>query len=438
MIGRDEIRSCTERFDGARWVMHGRDRRSFLRSGSGAGEDSRRAGRSSTTAVELFRPRPEGLWGSATVNVDPSWTAARLTAEFDQAWEATALTAVPARPLPPAVLELPEVALLDEGLSRAPDAALDEMELAIFERFAKQPHLRLGFWEIRAEIETEELRADGGLAVEQEGSRLSLWVIALAGEGEEARDWRLEFRRRRVSELIEALTDAVEDVAREARDRPAAVLPRSRDGVSLVFTGTHLPNFFMPLVWHASAEAAARNLSRLRPEEPLTPAWAGGGGPRLVADALHPRGLGSRRFDADGVPGSRVPFVEGGRLLRWLAPLDRAEALGVAPSGRPTNLVVEGEGEPFEDLLRGDGPILWVTAFSEFRPSPVTGQLSGEIRFGYEIEGGRRKPVAGGAVSLSVFDALESLRMSREQRGDGLYFGPSALRVEGVSVAGEG
>jgi predicted Zn-dependent protease len=64
------------------------------------------------------------------------------------------------------------------------------------------------------------------------------------------------------------------------------------------------------------------------------------------------------------------------------------------------------------------------------------GNVGSEIRIGYLYEKGVRRPVKGGTVSGNVFDALGTARYSKETVLRGDYFGPVAVRFEGLTIAG--
>lgn len=84
--------------------------------------------------------------------------------------------------------------------------------------------------------------------------------------------------------------------------------------------------------------------------------------------------------------------------------------------------------------LRG-GSCLEIVAFSDVIPDPVSGRFSAEIRLGYEVRDGRRRPVTGGTLSGNILEAFWRARYSKEVGLHDRYAGPDLARVEdGLTV----
>jgi hypothetical protein len=79
------------------------------------------------------------------------------------------------------------------------------------------------------------------------------------------------------------------------------------------------------------------------------------------------------------------------------------------------------------DLRRGDH--LEVVQFSDLVPSGQ-GNFSAEIRLGYEVRKGKRRPVTGGVVSGNILAALAHAHHAQEVGLEDAYVGPRWVRVE--------
>ncbi len=274
-----------------------------------------------------------------------------------------------------------------------------------------------------------------GARGESAQTEAELHFVVLAGEGASGTESLDSIERRRVSDLEIDL--AVARAAKFARDSLGAT-PPTAGRPAVVFTGAPLKDgplydFWNPLRFHASGEAAYRKLSRLRPGEPITRGRVLGEPLELTADPSIRYGTASAPFDRDGVALRRVALVEDGRLARYWTTKEYADLLGVEPTGALTNLVVP-PGRTAERTLLRDGPTLEVVSFSWFNPDPVTGDFATEIRLGYEHRRGRVRPVKGGAVQGNLFDAFRRATFAREVEWLGSYRGPRSVRFEGLAV----
>jgi predicted Zn-dependent protease len=146
--------------------------------------------------------------------------------------------------------------------------------------------------------------------------------------------------------------------------------------------------------------------------------------------------MSSNANDADGTPGRRVEIVKDGVFVRPWATKQYADYLELAPTGAWGNMELPVGTRSFADLAAGDGPVLLVKAFSWLTPDQARGDFSSEVRVGYLYRNGKRTPVKGGTVSGNLFKALGAAKFSSERVTIGSYIGPSAVRLEGVSVAG--
>ena len=220
-----------------------------------------------------------------------------------------------------------------------------------------------------------------------------------------------------------------------ARDGAKAVVPDTAIADVVIADGG-VEELFDAFVAPAAGAARFEGWSRFEVDQPIVDDVASD---RLSisSDATLPGALGSYAFDEVGLAGRRVDCVVDG-VFRARA-CDRRTAcwLGLPSTGRWGNTVVAPGHTPMQELLRpGSRPLYLLQRFSQLSPHATTGAFSGEIRFGYRIERGRRTPVRGGSVSGVVFDAFSRARLSAETTVQGRTRGPRAVRLDAVQITG--
>jgi PmbA protein len=80
-------------------------------------------------------------------------------------------------------------------------------------------------------------------------------------------------------------------------------------------------------------------------------------------------------------------------------------------------------------------PHVEIIQFSWFNPDPITGDFATEIRFGYLVENGVRKPIKGGQLIGNFMDALADVQWSTETGCFGNYLGPHTARFNNLKIA---
>jgi predicted Zn-dependent protease len=156
----------------------------------------------------------------------------------------------------------------------------------------------------------------------------------------------------------------------------------------------------------------------------------------MYSNAVLPFGTHSSRFDSDGSPGQRRSIVNHGVLERFWARQRYAQYLQVPATGNFANMEIAAGSHRFADLMQGDGPLYHIVAFSAMSPDPITGDFVGEIRLGYELQGGQAHPIKGGSISGNLFAALSTAQFSQETVFLGNYLGPRCMRFPNITVAG--
>jgi predicted Zn-dependent protease len=295
-----------------------------------------------------------------------------------------------------------------------------------------------------------ELHNSRDLQVGTSTTRLLSEIVLLArGDGGSSTDEEAEHFRQIETRQLPGLRleEQVAEAARFARDTLRTRAPRTRVG-PVVLEGEALVTLFDAFAFQASARAAYQKLATTElGQSVLGDRQVKGDELTIGSNALRPYGLGSYRFDPDGVPGQEVLLIENGILRRRVAGQRYAQYLGVPATGQMGAIEVAAGTAPLPELVRGE-PVLRVVKFSSPEVDPVTGDFGTEIRLAYEEDGsgGEPQPVKGGSVSGNVFDAFADARLASGLRelplagfsaGGGAYAGPEAVRFASLRVSGD-
>ncbi len=145
--------------------------------------------------------------------------------------------------------------------------------------------------------------------------------------------------------------------------------------------------------------------------------WAGKQGKRVLSERLTitdepllPRGLGSRKFDGEGIASRPLSIVRDGALETLYVDTYYGKKLGVAPTtGSASNRVVALGDQDLAALLRAAGSGVYVTSWLGGNADATTGDFSFGIR-GHLIEGGQiGAPVGEMNVTGNLIDLFARL-----------------------------
>lgn len=343
--------------------------------------------------------------------------------------------------------EMPDVALADPRLVEASDAtaagleAVDQIR-ALTERESASG-VRLSGAELFLTYYENELLNSRGAEASSTSTRILMEVTLLARGAEDETEYFRQVEARQLKDL--ALANTIQFGAQLARDKLGASAPRTRQGpvviageaLNQMMSGqvTGLPGAY---VFQALARTAYENLSRFEigasvyaDVEPTGDLLT------LRANARRPFGVGSYRWDSDGVAAHDLLVIEDGVLRARPASLRYAQYLGVPATGRP-GVAEMGLGTTTrEELLAGDESVLEVLDFSAPNVEAISGDFGMEIRIGYETGKDGRRAISGGSVTGNLFEAMANARFSADSEGFAQFAGPSAIRFESLQVAGE-
>jgi len=155
----------------------------------------------------------------------------------------------------------------------------------------------------------------------------------------------------------------------------------------------------------------------------------------IWANRILPYGVESTAFDKEGIPGQRVPLIQNNILENYIANQRFSQYLDVPATGAFGNVEVPAGKVSQQELQTGS--YIEIAEFSWFNPNPITGDFATEIRLGYVVNDGEKKPFKGGMLVGNYLDALADMVWSTETGFFGHYQGPRAARFNNLKVAGE-
>jgi PmbA protein len=150
------------------------------------------------------------------------------------------------------------------------------------------------------------------------------------------------------------------------------------------------------------------------------------------ANRCMPFGIDSNRFDEEGLPAQRIELIHENELVAFAANQRYADYLNLPATGAFGGVEVPAGTTASSALLAE--PYVEIIQFSWFNPDPITGDFATEIRLGYLVQNGVRKPFRGGQLVGNYLDALADVRWSAETGFLGNYLGPLAARFSDLKI----
>jgi PmbA protein len=286
------------------------------------------------------------------------------------------------------------------------------------------------------------LAASNGFSGSYAGSRHSLGVSVLAGEGQGMeRDYDF------TSTVFSADLEDPETVGRRAGERAVRRLGPKKA------TTAKVPVIFDPrvaggLIGHLAGAINGRTVARgtsFLKDKMGEPVFARG--LNVVDDPHRARGLRSKPFDGEGLENTRRSVVEDGVLKTWFLDLRSARQLGLASTGNAsrgtssppgpsaTNLYLEAGAESPEALIGEIDSGFYITEMMGMGINGITGDYSRGAS-GFWIEkGALTYPVSEVTVAGNLKDMFLALTPADDLE---FRYGINAptLRVDGMTVAG--
>jgi predicted Zn-dependent protease len=356
---------------------------------------------------------------------------------IDQATLVAGLVANPMHGLP-GPSALPDVPLCDLDLQKdASRVMLDVME-RMRAAAAKHPDVRLTAAECFGEVHNTHLVNSRGIDVEQESTQIDAEFVLHSQKGERESETFDAMTRRRVVDL--ELETAIEDRVQHTLDSLQAEAPASwqgpvvlsKEALTIFMAGDNLNGSVIQTL--ASAESKYAGLSPWEVGKPVF-RGEGKGDPLTVwANRCLPFGSASNRFDAEGLPAQRIELIRDNEFVAFAASQRYADYLQIPATGAFGNIELPPGKTPTSELLAE--PYIEIVQFSWFNPDTITGDFATEIRFGYLVQNGLRKPFKGGQLVGNYMDALANVRWSAETGFFGSYLGPHTARFNALKIAG--
>ena len=357
---------------------------------------------------------------------------------IEQAALVAGLVANPVHTIP-APSMLPDVPLIDTDLQTdSSDVTRDVME-RMRAAASKNHSVYLTAAECFGEIHTTHLVNSRGIDAEQQATQINIEFVLHSQQGESDVETFREMGRRQVVDLH--LEDEIEQSTRYTLDLFEAGPSSSwqgpvvlRNEVLAVFVaGDSLGGGVLQTIGSASSKYAkvspweiGKSVFRSDVKgDPLT-VWAN----RSI-----PFGTSSNRFDEEGIPAQRVELIRENKLVAFAASQRYADYLNLPATGAFGGVELPLGRVSASTLLAE--PYVEIIQFSWFNPDTITGDFATEIRLGYLVENGIRKPFRGGQLVGNYLDALADVRWSAETGFFGNYLGPHTARFNNLKIAGQ-
>ncbi len=338
----------------------------------------------------------------------------------------------------PAPAPIPDVPLADVELQKDASAVTKAIMERIQASASRNPEVQLTAAECFGEVHTTHLVNSRGINAEQEATQINIEFVLHSQRGDDERETFTELRRRRIADLD--IEDEIAQRTRHTLDLFEAGSAPSWQG-AVVLRGEVLSTFMTGnsirgAVLHTLGSAESK-YAKISPWEIGKSVLRGEvkGDPLTVwANRCFPFGTYSSRFDEEGLPAQRVELIHNNELLAFSASQRYADYLNIPATGAFGGLEIAPGTSAASALL--DEPHMEIIQFSWFNPDPITGNFATEIRLGYLVENGIRKPFRGGQLIGNYLDALADVRWSAETGMFGSYLGPHTARFNDLKIAG--
>ena len=336
----------------------------------------------------------------------------------------------------PAPAALPDVPLVDTELQKDPALATRELMERMRAAASKNDSVRLTAAECFGEIHTTHLVNSRGIDAEQEAAQIDIEFVLHSERKESDVETFTEMTRRRVADLD--LEGEIEQKTRYTLDLFEAGAPPSLQG-PVVLRNKVLTTFLAGdnLIGSVlqTLSSAGSKYAKLTPWEIGKSVFRGEikGDPLTVwANRCMPFGTGSNRFDEEGLPAQRVALIRDNELVAFAASQRYADYLHLPATGAFGGVELPPGKTEASALL--EEPYVEIIQFSWFNPDPITGDFATEIRLGYLVEKGARKPFRGGQLVGNYLDSLADVRWSAETGFFGNYLGPHTARFNNLKI----
>ena len=226
----------------------------------------------------------------------------------------------------------------------------------------------------------------------------------------------------------EALTKQVAEALEFVRDRARAERILKSGTYDLILTGKNAAEVLSFYLARSSAPMIFPGYSTWKPGDDVQGETKG--------ERLDVTLRATAPYSSEGIPMKDRKLIENGFMKIAHGGNRFCRYLGTEPTGDYEKFSCDNAGTlPFEAMK--ETPCLWAVTFSDFQMDLFSGHFGGEIRLAYLIEDGKATPVTGGSVNGSILEAEGDIAFSTDRFTCSSYEGPYAIKLKGVSVAGE-
>jgi len=334
---------------------------------------------------------------------------------------------------------LPDILLCDADLQKDASNVMLHVMARMRAAAAKHSDVRLTAAECFGDVHNTHLVNSRGIDAEQEATRIDIEFVLHGQKGERESETFDAMTRRRVADLdIEA---AIEERAQNTLDLLDVKAPASwqgpvvlrNDALTIFLAGDNLNGSVIQSL--ASAESKYAGVSSWEVGKDVFRGEVKGDSLTVWANRCLPFGTASARFDNEGLSAQRVELIHENELAAFAASQRYADYLQIPATGAFGNIELPSGKTPASELL--SEPYVEIVQFSWFNPDTITGDFATEIRLGYLVQNGIRKPFKGGQLVGNYMDALANVRWSKETGFFGSYLGPHTVRFNELKIAGQ-
>lgn len=333
---------------------------------------------------------------------------------------------------------IPDIKLADANYLKDPAGKIEGVINTLKETTASFPHVRLTAAECFGQEKTTHLHSSKGIEATQNDTQVYLQWVYIGGTGEDEVETFAEIYRRRIEDLDleqEATLRAqyTSDLL-EADGPPEYTGPIFVQGPTLavMVAGEMLAGSLIQTLSSASLKYSGETPWEIG--KSIFREEVKGDDFNLWANRQLPYGIPSSAFDNEGIPAQRITLIKDNQLAAYIADQRFADYLDLEPSGDFGSIEIPA-GSITQSELQAR-PHIEIAEYSWFNPSPVTGDFACEIRLGYIVEDGKRKPFKGGMLVGNLLDALADMHWSEETGFFGNYLGPRAAIFNNLKVVG--
>ncbi len=296
-----------------------------------------------------------------------------------------------------------------------------------------------------ATIATDAIATSRGIKSQDSQTYFETQAMALAREEDEVSSFDIEYQ---VSCFFESLD--VAESGRSLRDKVVASL-----GAETVdsFRGEILLTPFSAVMLLVSPLIYAVNSENV--QDGISP-WKGKKGKQVadkkltvIDDGTLPGGVGSGKFDREGLPQNRLEVIKDGYLQELMYNTYTAARAGRKSNGRagggaqnapdiaPSNFMIAGGQQTSQELIGEIKRGLVVNRYSG-SVDPVSGDFSGVVKGGQLIEQGERvKPVREVMISGNIYQMMQNIAGLSREREDIMNFKLPYILLEDVAITGK-